>query len=638
MATLDEIFASMPEEAAEGVHDLLIIDPEARTIDVPDTEKIFGVENDGRAETKYFQAPRYVGHGIDLAACFLRVNFQNANGDRDGYLVNDLAISGDYVLFSWELSKKVTQYKGAVQFVICANLPGSTKVADWHTTLAQGTVLEGLEPDAAAVEAASSDIIAQLLQLVTSQTAAVEAAGAAQVANVQTEGAAQVDAVKTAAAQAEADALAEIEAKKQNALAQLPADNTAMGNQVDKLTRSTAGAIVCAAEGTTIQVQDASNDPLQGLRIFGKSTQDGTPTPDNPVEIVSPAAPVVSVYGENIFDVSKMDVHANKTLDDADDGATITVTGGGDKPYTSSILQLDVDALRGNTLIVAADSITNTNTAAKGGVQLNVHRGDRRDYEAISAESLTRSLYIGADVTDLYVAIYTNNTSDALGVDNVVTVKGLRLNLNQPAAWNKCAALQTLTITTPGSLPGIPVASGGNYTDANGQQWICDEVDLARGVYVQRVQMEELSIATMRNDGGLYCKLSAGKSKYDTVALCSHAAGGITFANGTRGAYASCVIKKSILPASVTDAQTGQAWLDEQKAAGTPVAVVYVLSEPVETPLTEEELAAWRNLHSVKPTTTILNDAGAHMAVEYVADTKLYIDLKLAEILTAKDT
>lgn len=46
---------------------------------------------------------------------------------------------------------------------------------------------------------------------------------------------------------------------------------------------------------------------------------------------------------------------------------------------------------------------------------------------------------------------------------------------------------QSMSATTPNGLPGIPVTNGGNYTDENGQQWICDEVDLERGVYVQRV-------------------------------------------------------------------------------------------------------------------------------------------------------
>src|SRR5699024_3712366 len=61
---------------------------------------------------------------------------------------------------------------------------------------------------------------------------------------------------------------------------------------------------------------------------------------------------------------------------------------------------------------------------------------------------------------------------------------------------------QSLTLSTPNGLPGIPVDSGGNYIDADGQQWICGEVDCARGVYVQRVKLfevtRELNIASMR--------------------------------------------------------------------------------------------------------------------------------------------
>lgn len=46
---------------------------------------------------------------------------------------------------------------------------------------------------------------------------------------------------------------------------------------------------------------------------------------------------------------------------------------------------------------------------------------------------------------------------------------------------------QFVSIPTPGGLPGIPVSSGGNYTDEKGQQWVCDEVDFKKGVYVQRI-------------------------------------------------------------------------------------------------------------------------------------------------------
>src|SRR5699024_8883421 len=51
------------------------------------------------------------------------------------------------------------------------------------------------------------------------------------------------------------------------------------------------------------------------------------------------------------------------------------------------------------------------------------------------------------------------------------------------------ATPQTLNITIPEQgFYGIPVSEGGNYTDTDGQQWICDEFDYKRGKYIQRVR------------------------------------------------------------------------------------------------------------------------------------------------------
>jgi hypothetical protein len=60
---------------------------------------------------------------------------------------------------------------------------------------------------------------------------------------------------------------------------------------------------------------------------------------------------------------------------------------------------------------------------------------------------------------------------------------------------------------------------------------------------------------------------------------------------------------------------------------------MYILAKTIETPLSETEIAAYRAMHTNKPNTTILNDGGAHMKVEYAADTKLYIDKKIREAL-----
>ena len=200
--------------------------------------------------------------------------------------------------------------------------------------------------------------------------------------------------------------------------------------------------------------------------------------------------------------------------------------------------------------------------------------------------------------------------------------------------WGPYKETQALTITTPGRLPGIPVASGGNYTDANGKQWIADEVDLARGVYVQRVGTRSLTGAESYEDyiadnGAVTLYLS---HKNNSDIICSHAVHGkgVYWANTSRVAF-------RVAHWGVTTLLDFKALVVECHNAGFPVTLRYVLANPVETALTDVELQAYLALHSNKPTTTVLNDAGAHMVLEYAADPKTYIDNKLAALVAANN-
>jgi len=52
------------------------------------------------------------------------------------------------------------------------------------------------------------------------------------------------------------------------------------------------------------------------------------------------------------------------------------------------------------------------------------------------------------------------------------------------------------SLTFPYTLRGIPVSSGGNYTDESGQQWVCDTLEVnadGTGKLVQRVKYESLA-------------------------------------------------------------------------------------------------------------------------------------------------
>ena len=446
---------------------MITINSNTRYFNIPGSDLVFGVVADSDAERKIFQCPRYVGDNLDLAACFIRINYRNANGKTDFYLVDDMVIDGDNITFSWLLSPKVTEYRGQVKFVMCA--VGPDLKLKWHTTQGTGQVMEGLEPDNSHVESQTADVVAQLIAMVEEQTSAVEKVGVGQVA-----------AVNAAAKTAQSDAVTAIETASAAVKASIPTDYTALSDAM----RRVAPGIECSVAGEAITLNDASDNPLRGLRIFGKSTQDGTPTPENPVEIVSIENPVISVDEQ--------------------------------------------------------------------------------------------------------------------------------------------------TVSVPMTLHGIPVTSGGNYTDENGQQWICDEIDFDRGVTVHRMYQETYNGSEKWKqdvNGVIYIdKTSMGSiPKSLTNGLwCSH------FKKGGRPAGVSVGNDYGITLYidAFSELDSWKAWLTHN-----PITVLYEMATPIETPLSETELAAYRALHTNKPNTTIINDSGAYMSVDYTADTKLYIDNKIKEAL-----
>lgn len=150
---------ALEASAVEIVNDIFTVNPESRVITVPESEKIFGVYNDGNTERKHFRCQKIVGDNIDLSAMHLYINYQNANGQKYPYLVEDVQTDGDYITFSWLIGPDVVAYKGQVKFILCAK---KDTALEWNTTLAEGVVLEGLEATDEVVDR-NPDIIEQIL-------------------------------------------------------------------------------------------------------------------------------------------------------------------------------------------------------------------------------------------------------------------------------------------------------------------------------------------------------------------------------------------------------------------------------------------------------------------------------------------
>lgn len=172
--------------------DFFIIDAKSRSITPPTTFKNFGVESDQDANRVYFKSPRFVGDNLDLSALNVRINYQNAKGEKDQYIVDDVTTDGDTVYFSWLLSRKCTAYNGAIMFIICAvstDAEGNVK-NEWNTTLATGMVLAGLEVDAPEIPEDVTDVVSQLLDIVNNSiksVASAETQALTEIAEAKTE-------------------------------------------------------------------------------------------------------------------------------------------------------------------------------------------------------------------------------------------------------------------------------------------------------------------------------------------------------------------------------------------------------------------------------------------------------------------
>lgn len=200
---------------------------------------------------------------------------------------------------------------------------------------------------------------------------------------------------------------------------------------------------------------------------------------------------------------------------------------------------------------------------------------------------------------------------------------------------------QTLTLPTPNGLPGIPVTSGGNYTDSTGQQWVCDEVDLTRGVRVQRVKVLNLLDSNgFDNEGTWHIatkNFGAGTSYipvewFDSKAKCLCTTFSVQMTSYSTGSNADLSLYYSrtgdtiSLKSALFNPKGQSATVDEAKAWFTAhPTYLYVPIEPIETPLTHDEIAAYKALTAYGPDTVVRAGDGVGVRLEYQRDVTIAI-------------
>lgn len=509
------------------------------------------------------------------------------------------------------------------------------------------------------------------LQFGQAAHSAINAVGQAQeaaVGAVSAEGQRQTTAVQRAGTQAVSDVTAakteavqavttegDTQTKRvQDAAAGIVADREQISEnkaEIEALHQGKADAIVETAQGETMILTDSSDKLFEGLRVFGKSTQDGTPSVENPVPIVNAGESgsiTVEVTGRNLINLNDATYSNCKKVDDTTVMSqitnkyfsTITIT-------TKNVLDIILNNKGKNAVFAIDKGIENKNISIL--IYGTLSNGENLIEKSGPNSGNVVVLQIPHELQAITRIELRFNRSSATFTDTTTVIRELYLSVGAENLFSAYEPYthQSLTLATPNGLPGIPVSKDGNYTDQNGQQWICDEVDLGRGKYVQRVKdfiiTQDTQISTSMGTYGapekdtILARYLDRTIKKNGAILCREL---IRIPNWNVDSESVHTTETSI-DFRVSRKRLGlgtETTADENKTAvlkfleTTPLHCLVELATPIERDLTPEELAAYKALHTNYPTTVITNDAGAHMEATYVADTKAYINKKFEEL------
>ena len=378
---------------------------------------------------------------------------------------------------------------------------------------------------------------------------------------------------------------------------------------------------------------------------------EASPSPDYPQEIVSAGDSGeinVAVSGKNLLDTTKGSLTVGQPyvfngrtyLLNADGTVDITTQDATSATGTVYLNNSPIYLPHGEYTVSGNDTSIVVNVQIAASEDTNVRRisvstGESKTFEIDSGEHIKYVWMYGDAGTEI-----NGKVSAQIEIGTVATT------------YESYKTPQTLTLSTPGGLPGIPVDASKlpegmepTYVDESGQAWVCDEVDFERGVHVQRViELDFDGAETWSTWGvnnltegitGFYSYISSGFQKMATNGMLSNllqyassawggGANGINVSTPNENQYIICSVYNDCLDDISTDDAAIESWKNILNTNN--LHVMLILQDPIETDLPAEEITDYKALHTYTPNTTVSNDADAWMKVEYAKDIEQYID------------
>lgn len=345
-----------------------------------------------------------------------------------------------------------------------------------------------------------------------------------------------------------------------------------------------------------------------------------SPRPDWPQEIVSVDNPEIKVYGKNFLKnklaAGSVDSRSGLTFIVNEDGS-VTVNG------TATV----ATGFTFEKLYLTKDMIL---SGCPSGGETKTYRMTADYYKDDKYSSTIFDLGEGVllsaekgDYVNINIYVY-----EGITINNLTFYPMVRLAEIKDATYEPYKEPQAIPLTH--TLPGIDVTGTtmetlANYTDADGLKWICDEVDLERGVYVQRIKRMTLDENTniwngAHANGQTYISVYPGDNVLGSIVRSTHYRPAPQNWSNENG-YIYCVERAIVL----VDSRFSTIEVAKEILKTERPEIMYVLAEPIETPLTDAEIYAFKHTEMNYPNTTIVNDAGAFMKLDYFSDTLKFL-------------
>lgn len=363
------------------------------------------------------------------------------------------------------------------------------------------------------------------------------------------------------------------------------------------------------ASGTYTEIQIEAGETATAYEPYKEWS---TPSPENPVPIESVESPTVTLTGKNLIESYEGMQQLNGATYTVD-GSTIKVTG--QMAYAMVFNRIDAKPLRGKYLALAG----------KGEATNQLDWRTINSTGGVGYPKISKPLLVDDDIKFIDVRMMVNNYNVELEQPKTVTFSNVGLYLanatgtadksfEPPTEWQELA--------TALNLHAVPVESGGNYVDEEGQRWIADVADFSTGKVTRYCGCEKITgkTANFKETSNIhnrfYWRVVGYSNSYRTAANVSilSFAKYVPWASGVGGAIdnAGLYFKPET---EMTEEEVNalfQTMIDNET-----LEVVGQLVTPTTEDIPAEVMQAYKTLHTNEGTTNVFTDTTAGIELTY---------------------